>query len=606
MTKKPLIKYHQPAKPMIPLRVIALLLCLTFMFSIQPGNDAVAQTAITFTAEELLTLPTDNSITINVVPGSTIELFYEYGTTSGGPYSSTTTLTATAGQPSNVIIQGLAPNTKYYYRMKYHLPGETGWITRSEHSFHTQRTAGETFTFVVTSDAHSSMNAPYFTVANLNKTLSHMAADQPDFWVDLGDTPCTDFMDTLDEYKQGNLTLRNQIKAVSGNFPIFKALGNHEQEMGWNLDDNADMAQTQPVLASNARQMIFPAPKPDEFYSGNLDASLTHLNGDHLRADYFEWTWGDAQFIVLDPYWYTMTWPQEDSTYPFGGEENAANEPRGTRWDWSLGIQQHLWLKNVLETSTSSYKFVFIHNITGGIIPYGRGGTEVAGYFEWGGMNWDGTWGWDSERPAAEGWTLPTHELFDQYNVSVFFHGHDHFFAKQELDGVIYQEVPMPGANDNYVGFMNEQTSAQYASQYPDPEDILYYDGAEKHPDSGHIRVTVSPTQVLVQYVDMNDGSITTSYIVYPAGEAEPVLGDVNGDSKANSTDALIILSGDVGINISSFCPINCGDVNGDGLVNSTDALIVMSFDVGITVPFAVEQTDCPSIVTQPSGCTSP
>ena len=164
----------------------------------------------------------------------------------------------------------------------------------------------------------------------------------------------------------------------------------------------------------------------------------------------------------------------------------------------------------------------------------------------------------------------------------------------------------MPGANDNYVGFMNEQTSAQYASQYPDPEDILYYDGAEKHPDSGHIRVTVSPTQVLVQYVDMNDGSIITSYIVYPAGEAEPVLGDVNGDSKANSTDALIILSGDVGINISSFCPINCGDVNGDGLVNSTDALIVMSFDVGITVPFAVEQTDCPSIVTQPSGCTSP
>ena len=585
------------------LKTVLGLVLLSFVFGSAPESTAVAQTTITFTAEELLARPTDTSITINVIPASTIELNYEYGTISGGPYSSTATVTAPAGEPSNVVINGLSPNTKYYYRMKYHLPGETGWITRSEHSFHTQRNSGETFTFVVTSDAHSSMNAPYFGVANFNKTLSHMTADQPDFWVDLGDTPCIDFMDTLDEYKQGYITLRNQIKAVSGNFPIFKALGNHEQEMGWNLDDLADTAQTQPVLASNARQMIFPSPKPDGFYTGNLDASLTYLNGDHLRADYYEWTWGDAQFFVLDPYWYTMTWPQEDSTYPFGGEENAANEPRGARWDWTLGIDQHLWLKNVLETSTSSYKFVFLHNLTGGIIPYGRGGTEIAGYFEWGGSNWDGSWGWDAQRPAAEGWTLPTHELLDQYNVTILFHGHDHFYGQQELDNVVYQEVPMPGATDNYAGFMNEQTSAQYASQYPDPDDILYYDGAVKSTNSGHIRVTINPTQALVEYVDMNDGSITASYTVYPFETSESILGDVNQDSFANSTDALIILSGDVGINISNFCPINCGDVNNDGVVNSVDALILLSADIGITVPFNVGQPGCPASISEPPGC---
>jgi hypothetical protein len=80
----------------------------------------------------------------------------------------------------------------------------------------------------------------------------------------------------------------------------------------------------------------------------------------------------------------------------------------------------------------------------------------------------------------------------------------------------------------------------------------------------------------------------------------------VNNDKVATSTDALIILSGDVGINISSYCPINCGDVNNDGIVNSVDALILLSADIGITVPFNVGQPGCPTSITQPPGCANP
>jgi hypothetical protein len=81
-------------------------------------------------------------------------------------------------------------------------------------------------------------------------------------------------------------------------------------------------------------------------------------------------------------------------------------------------------------------------------------------------------------------------------------------------------------------------------------------------------------------------------------------LGGVNSDGLVNSTDALIILSADVGIDTSSYCPMNCGDVNGDGLVNSTDALIILSYDVGISVPYPLRTGACPSSVTQPAGCT--
>ena len=372
------------------------------------------------------------------------------------------------GEPYNVVISGLSPDTQYYYRMRYQKPGDV-WVSRTEHSFHTQRAPGDTFSFVVTSDTHSGLGGNYFSTTNYNKTLSHILADDPDFWIDVGDSFPTDSKTTSDQYQTAYKTMRGYIKTVSGDVPFFQVLGNHEQEMGWNLDDKADTSQTQPILEVNARRAIFPNPKPDDFYSGNTDASLTYIDDDHLREDYYAWTWGDAQFIVLDPYWYSMTWPQEDSTYPFGGEEDPNNETRGTRWDWTLGIDQYLWLKDTLANSTAQYKFVFIHHVTGGILPYGRGGTEIAGYFEWGGKNWNGTWGWDTERSASEGWTLPVHQLMDQYDVTIFFHGHDHFYAKQILDDIVYQEVPMPAATDGYWGFANEQTGT-YASQYPDPE----------------------------------------------------------------------------------------------------------------------------------------
>jgi hypothetical protein len=79
----------------------------------------------------------------------------------------------------------------------------------------------------------------------------------------------------------------------------------------------------------------------------------------------------------------------------------------------------------------------------------------------------------------------------------------------------------------------------------------------------------------------------------------------MNGDKSVNSTDALIILSCDAGIDVSQFCPVNCGDANSDGLVNSTDALIILSYDAGMSVPFPVGQPGCPSTVTPCAGCTS-
>jgi uncharacterized repeat protein (TIGR02543 family) len=99
--------------------------------------------------------------------------------------------------------------------------------------------------------------------------------------------------------------------------------------------------------------------------------------------------------------------------------------------------------------------------------------------------------------------------------------------------------------------------------------------------------------------VTMNaDKSVTAHF-----AQEVSTLGSVDGDGVVNSTDALIILSANAGMNALQFCPMNCGDVNADGFVDSTDALIVLSFNVGMTVPFPVGQPGCPASVTQPPGC---
>jgi hypothetical protein len=67
--------------------------------------------------------------------------------------------------------------------------------------------------------------------------------------------------------------------------------------------------------------------------------------------------------------------------------------------------------------------------------------------------------------------------------VTIFFQGHDHLFARQERDGVVYQEVPNP-ADATYQAFNRDA----YRSG-----DIL--------PDSGYLRVTVSPANVKVDYI---------------------------------------------------------------------------------------------------------
>jgi hypothetical protein len=70
-------------------------------------------------------------------------------------------------------------------------------------------------------------------------------------------------------------------------------------------------------------------------------------------------------------------------------------------------------------------------------------------------------------------------------NVTAFFHGHDHFYGKQEKDGVIYQVVPQPS---------NRSITNLSAADYG------YVNGVFL-PGRGYLLVTVSGQDVKVEYI---------------------------------------------------------------------------------------------------------
>ena len=416
---------------------------------------------------ELLARPTDRSITVHMVPVQALEYYYEYGTAPGAYDQHTPTQNAAAGAPALTVLAPLAPNTRYFYRMRYRRPGETAFAARVEHPFFTQRPRGAMFTFTVQADSHLDDHSDYGVYMS---TLDSVLRGQPDFHLDLGDTfmcekhteafmgPTLQSMD-LPTVDARYAFERNNFARISHSVPLFLVNGNHEGESGWLLNGTPNNIA---VWATVSRKRYFPNPEADAFYS----ATTTAEPFVGVRQAFYAFEWGDALFVVLDPYWYTATMPTAD------------------RWRWTLGEMQYRWLRQRLEGSTARYKFIFMHHLLGGVNSEARGGVEAAPFFEWGGLNEDRTAGFDAHRP---GWGLPIHQLLRNTGVTAVFHGHDHLYVHQELDGIAYQEVPQPSAS-TFTNGPTLATEGGYASGV-----VLG--------SSGHLRVTVSPANVTVDYI---------------------------------------------------------------------------------------------------------
>ncbi len=409
----------------------------------------------------ILGRPTATSVTASLLSADAREAYIEYGMASGSFTRKTEMVKLVPSQPVQVLLEGLSTGRPVYYRLRHRTPDEMTFAALHEQSVQTHRPPGSRFVFEIQGDSHPERRHQFAPVLYA-QTLRAAATDRPDFYILIGD----DFsVDTLSVINAENVRQRYRVQRpflslVGQSAPLFLVNGNHEQASLANLDGTPDNVA---VWAQNARDAFFPQPAPDAFYTGD-SVPVPHIG---LLRDYYAWTWGDALFVVIDPYWHS---PQAVDNV-FGGGKKQRD-----LWNITLGDVQYRWLKQTLESSKAKIKFVFAHHVLG----TGRGGVELAEQFEWGGKNRGGEFEFTQRRP---GWELPIHQLMAKNGVTVFFQGHDHLFARQELDGVVYQTLPEP-ADPNY-SLYNDQA----------------YQSGDRLPNSGRVRVTVTPDELQVEYV---------------------------------------------------------------------------------------------------------
>ncbi|MEI6245761.1 MAG: metallophosphoesterase family protein, partial [Acidobacteriota bacterium] len=381
----------------------------------------------------VLARPTTTSITVSVMAATDMA-----ATLTLEPGGASVPLALKAGVPFEAELTKLTANQQYRYAIAGTAPLASG-------TFHTARPAGAAFTFDMQADSHLDGNSDARVYTN---TITNMLADKADFLVDLGDTFMTDKYPQYQDAAKQYVAQRYYFGLMGATMPAFLTLGNHDGETATRPDMTA--------WSSAMRKKYFPPVVSNTFYSAGPAA-----------LDYYAWTWGDAEFIVLDPFNDTRQKPRDDAD----------------GWAWTLGKTQYDWLAKTLESSKARYTFVFIHHLVGGSTREGRGGAEASVFFEWGGQNLDKTAGWAQHRA---GWAMPIHDLLAKHHVTAVFHGHDHLYVRQQRDGIVYLEVPQP----SHARGDQTNTAQEYG----------YLTGTLLG-SSGHVRVSVAKDGATLEYV---------------------------------------------------------------------------------------------------------
>lgn len=316
---------------------------------------------------------------------------------------------------------------------------------------HKQNVVNDTnsFSFGVQGDSHPERAGKMFNSDLYTKTLQNAAKSNLAFYFLMGDDFSIEKLisennKNQQSYDEVYLTQKKYLDILS--IPKYLVNGNHEQEAKYLLDGSNN---SPPILARNAREKYFNSPGAE--------------------TGYYSFTQGNALFVVIDFYWHSDI-----------AVDNTAGDINGKKqrdlWQITLGDTQYQWFEKTLEESEAKYKFVFTHHVMG----TGRGGIEIAKLYEWGGYSPNGSYDFKTKRPN---WELPIHQLMVKNHVTIFFQGHDHLFAKQEIDGIIYQEVPNP-ADNTYTAFNKDA-----------------YKTGVVYPNSGFLKVSVSNDNVNVDYL---------------------------------------------------------------------------------------------------------
>lgn len=408
-----------------------LLAALATVWSAVPAFGAKAPSVVLASA-------TATALTFTLKAASSVKAYLEWGIKAGSYTKKTSVVSVKAGAAAALRVTGLSAGTQIWYRLRYNY-GSGSYYSLAAATATTTAPAA-TGVFAVQADPHMDENS---SEAVYVATLKQVVAARPSFLMDLGDI----FMvDKLTDKSEANIRGRYQLMKDYyknlGDLPLKIVLGNHDGELGYSQFNT-----------KKYRAEYFPQQTADLSYYSFTDNGVLH--------------------IALDPFTFTTENPKADG------------------WQWTLGKTQYDWLKATLEASDAQLKFVYIHHLLC-MDAQSRGGVKIAGFNEWGGKNTDGTEGFAAKRP---GWAMPVHQLLVKHKVAAVFKGHDHLYAKEQLDGIVYQTLPQP----SHPG---EATNSAVPYGYGEAKVIG---------GSGFLKVTTAGSSAQVDFVKF-DGTVADTY----------------------------------------------------------------------------------------------
>jgi hypothetical protein len=419
----------------------------------------LALPAVELSLPPLLARPTASSVLINTRNGGeSVSAVVELLGAEGPDIMRTTPpILAAPGAMLEWNLTGLTPATRYRYRIRAAgSTGADGLLGRG--GFITARGASDQFTMVLMTDPHTGSWAD--GSANLrvmDDVIANVERDAPDFILALGDNVAwSSSRNAAQTSDAGAVAAYEQYRRHMGRLtayaPHFSALGNWDGESG-------KFPAASVALVRGVRHRLLP--NPDH---------RTYAEGGSAAQDYYAFTWGPALWVVLN----VQSYSKSSVPIPLPSARDVERVE-----DWTLGPEQLAWLERTLKGSSAPFKFIGIHHTVGGNAGnpsdtlYGRGGA----------------------RAANVGEQKIVHQLMRDHGVQIFFYAHDHVFVDDVVDGIHYA---LPGS---------------FGAPWHFQPGVTGYD--KFWPDSGHARVTVSPKETVVEYVNQT-GSVFHSFTVLP------------------------------------------------------------------------------------------
>lgn len=427
--------------------------------------------------------------------------------------SSAVNFTAATDFTGTVDINGLTPNTTYYYSVA--LNGYTKDLPPYS-SFTTFPMEGSPvdFSFAFGSSSRDPLNGLLFTI------FDAIAAKQPAFMLQQGDFVYADRISqsgptsrggpafTLEGYRDKyrefyeNTPAKNLLRDIS----MYTQWDDHEIVNNWNGKQST-------ALYANGSQA-----SAEYQYAAMPDVGVD-FDGDRRR--YYSFSYGDVEFFILD---------------------NRSFRNISALPPTMLGAEQKQWLKDALSSSTAKIKIV-----------------SSSVYFNDFSTTGDDSW---------VGYTAERDEIFDYIGDNdissvVLLSGDQHWSIMVRHD--------RSATGDDYIyEFGVSPLTAQLRTKTSsvDPSILWKYDGGRAF---GLVMVdtSVSPATMLLEAYDENGDLISGSSFLL----ALPEPADPDGDGVPMDIDnCLQVANADQrdtnGDGYGNFCD---GDLNGDGFVNSLD-----------------------------------